>query len=66
MPEPKKARIVRVRLVTVYEVDVDGWAREYGVDATIPAVRADARSYFDQTEALPDHLRQIVKEIREA
>lgn len=53
---------VKIRIPLTVEVDVAGWAAEYGIDNTPADVEADARAYFSSPgELIPEHLRKVVK-----
>jgi len=51
----------KVRVSATLEIDIAGWAAEYGIDRS--EALADARKYFANfaEAAMPEHLRSIVR-----
>lgn len=43
------AKTTRVRISLLVEVDVDGWALDYGLEAKPNIVRRDVKDYFENT-----------------
>ena len=52
---------LRVNITLLFDVDIEGWANEYGIEPTAYAVGRDVRQYFNAYALIPEHLRAIVK-----
>lgn len=59
MSKQRMKIMVRIPAITL-EVDIQGWAIEYGPDPSEKAVREDVRAYFNLANFIPDHLSEIV------